>query len=183
MSEYPYPRGCEFIAARLKSLGWKVFAFLILGLLYWMIVAEGLRLSISILAMPLRKIPIPGFAVLGQYQETRKLDLACVFALVLMIAVFKLWDANLRQLYDAESRDEQLLANPEFHRALLMVLSVILLGADAVMFYVGISNQMEGPLGGGGGNVLMSLMATVLYVGLVIWVSLESVRLDKRAGK
>jgi hypothetical protein len=185
VSEQPQalPQGWELFVARLKALLWKVLTFLVLGLIYWIIVAEGLRLTISKLAMPLYKLPLPGVARLGQFKETRKFDLACVFALVLMVAVFKLWDTILRQLYEAESRDEKVLAHPDVHRGLVMVLSVVLLAADAIMFFVGISHQMDGPLGGGGGNVFISLVATVLYVGLIIFMSLESVRLDKRAGK
>src|ERR1700693_3263351 len=69
---------------------WKALILLVLGVLYFALVSEGMRYVNAALGQKLHKLAIPGFSYLGLEVSLRKLDLAHCFAIMLMIATYKL---------------------------------------------------------------------------------------------
>lgn len=162
-------------AARVKSWAWKLVTVPIIGLIYCVLISEGLRYLFPALAQRLYKLPIPGLSYLRDYEAFYRLDLAHLFSIFLFIAVWYLWVVNLRAYLGDADVFNRSGWNPEAYRRFVLRLGVVVLGADAILFYIAITQQ------GWFGNrfSFTALVATVIYVAVIIFVSFVSVNLER----
>ena len=82
--------------AKLKYWGWNLLVIVVLSIIYWTVISEGLRFLIPVLGQRLSKLPIPGFSLLARYEATYRLDLANAMAVFLFLAMFSLWGMILK---------------------------------------------------------------------------------------
>lgn len=157
-----------------KSLIFSIATVPVLILIYSVVNAQGLRLTIVTLGTKLYKLPVPGFSYFEHLKNLRDLDLALVLALFMLCAVYVLTNAMVEILLFGPHMDERLNVNA--HVRFLTCLSSALLLIDTCMFYRGISEQ--GLLDDGGG--VTPLVATVGYSGLLIFVAYFHVMLKRR---
>jgi len=89
--------------------------------------------------------------------------------------VWYLWVVNLRAYLGDEDVFNHSGWNPETYRRFVLRLGVVVLGADAILFYIAITQQ------GWSGNrfSFTALVATVIYLAVIIFVSFVSVNLER----
>ncbi len=163
------------VVAHAKYWLWKALTIVVLGPIYCSVIAEGLRLLVPALGQKLHKLAIPGFALCAQYQETRRLDLAIFLALFLLVAVWWLWEQVLKVLLSTDVAFQNSGWNPEAYKRLVLILGVVVLVADAALFYLSMVQ-----MGWGGTRFsLPTLLATAAYVAVIVFVSLVSLNLGK----
>jgi hypothetical protein len=163
------------VVAHAKYWLWKAVTILILAPIYCSVIAEGLRMLVPPLGQKLYKLPIPGFATLGQYQETRRLDLAIFMAIFLLIAVWWLWEQVLKVLLGSDVILQDSGWNPDAYKRVVLILGTVILGADACLFYASMVQ-----MGWGGTRLSVpGLLATAAYLAVIIFVSLVSLTLRK----
>jgi len=153
--------------AYLRYWLWQVGSKGVLGFIYLAVISEGLRMLVPALGQKIYKLPMLGS--LRDYEETYRLDLAPFFAVFLLVGVFVLWpriiavwmrDGSLRD-WSAEQR-------------LVVVLGSGILLADAVLFYYAMTQMTWGQ----GAFSFAGFIATLAYVGVLVFVSWMSVRLN-----
>jgi len=162
-------------AVNYKSLAFTVFIVFLLGMIYWVVNSQGIRISLPTLGMKLHKVPLPGFSILAHYKGLRDLDLAHMLALAMLIAVWFLSVGLLKVLLFGYEPNERL--NASFHLPFLYCVSAIVIFTDLTMFYVGVADQ-GGLLTGSGG--FTPLVATVGYAGLIAFVAYTHVMFKRR---
>ena len=169
------PTSAAVVFAHAKYWLWKALTIIVLGPIYCSVIAEGLRMLVPALGQKLHKLAIPGFAMFGQYQETRRLDLAIFLALFLLIAVWWLWEQVLKVLLTTDIAFHDSGWNPDAYKRLVLILGVVVLVADAALFYISMVQ-----LGWGGARFsLPSLLASAAYCAVIVFVSLVSLNLRK----
>lgn len=137
------------------------------------IVAEGMRKMMPPLAQRLHMLPIPFFHHLKGFHGWDKLDLAFMLSLLLFFTIYWLWLNVLRQVaYPEKARGS------EAFQQLVMVIGIVVVCADAVLFYYSLS-QRSGIFGGGVFS-FGALVMTVVYVGVILSFSLGAVHLEER---
>ena len=119
--------------------------------------AEGIRNSLDYAATPLYKLPF--LAALGDFEETRRIDVAVLIALGVMTAVWVVWE-KLVGLY---LRPTVVMTNEE---KLMAYVGLPMLVADAWMFLKGVYGG--GALGGPGDDLISAVLLTVLYAGGIV---------------
>lgn len=175
MSSATSSLSAALVLAHVKFWLWKALTMLVLGPIYCSVIAEGLRLFVPVLGQKLYKLPMPGFAQLALYQETRRLDLAIFLALFLLIAVWWLWEQVLKVLLSTDSAFQDSGWNPDIYKRLVLILGVVVLVADSALFYVSMVQ-----MGWGGARFsLPAVLATAAYVAVIVFVSLVSLNLRK----
>ncbi len=154
-------------AVWIKYVIWMIFTKVGLGTIYIAVISEGLRYMVPALGQRLYKIPGLGF--LEDFEETHGLDLAPFMAIFLLIAVFWLWERILHIWLASDEEGIDWLNETK----LLMVLGTSILGADAILFYIAMTQV------GWGGTVISisALLATVAYVAILVFVSYVTVTL------
>ena len=158
-----------------KSITFSLLVIPVLGMIYWVCNSQGVRISLPIFGMKLYRIPIPGFSFMQHYQNLRDLDLAHVFAIFMLFAVWVLSIALLEMFLFGVRADERL--NMKCHIRFLYCISAVIIISDIVMFYRGIADQ-GGLLDASGG--LTPVIATVGYTGLLAFVAYVHVMLKRR---
>lgn len=155
--------------AIIKRLAWWILKMLGMGLIYVSVIAEGLRTLIPPMGQKLWKVP--GLAALKDYEGTYKLDIAPIMAVFIFIAVTVLWDEILELwLLKLPEHGHWRLDNREM---LIVSLGTLVLGADIILFYSGLSQ-----LGWGGGGISFSaLVGTAAYVGILLFFTYVSITL------
>lgn len=169
------PSSTALVVAHAKYWLWKLVTIVILAPIYCSVIAEGLRVLVPPLGQKLHRLAIPGFAMFGQYQETRRLDLAIFLAMFLLIAVWWLWEQVLKVFLSTDAAFEGSGWNAEAYARVVLILGVVILGADACLFYVSMVQM-------GWGSTRLSvpaLLATAAYIAVIIFVSLVSLNLRK----
>lgn len=144
---------------------WTIASKTIISIVVFGIMTEGLRVLVPPLSQKMFKLPFFGF--FQQYEETHNLDLATLFAVGLIVAVWVLWHEVIEILLDLDRINE---FSPR--QVFVLTLGSIILGADAIIFSFGISEMGWG----GGGVTFSSLVATAAYIALLIfscWVSVN----------
>lgn len=127
------------------------------------------------LGQKLHKLAIPGFSMFGQYQETRRLDLAMFMALFLLVAVWWLWEQVLKVFLSSEETFDKSGWNADAYKRVVLILGIIILGADACLFYASMVQ-----IGWGGTRLSVpALLATAAYLAVIVFVSLVSLNLRK----
>jgi hypothetical protein len=171
--------GLAFAWALVKYVTWKAITFLGFGPIYVIVIAEGFRLLVPALGQKLHKLPIPGLAGLAQYQESRRLDLALFLAIFLLVAVWWLWEQVLKIILTTKPLYQDCGWHVDLYKRLILILGVIVLGADAALFY---SAMVQ--IGWGGTRIsIPALLATAAYLAIIVFVSLVSINLRKNFEK
>src|SRR5206468_4062195 len=101
--------------------------------LYWTISAEGLRSRFDVFTIRLHKTGIPFTNQLGDYDETRVLDLGHVAAVVMLVVCWVYWEKVVHLFVAAP--DE--LTNR--HR-LTWAIGTVVLVLDCVIFFLGVTS-------------------------------------------
>jgi hypothetical protein len=166
-------------SAWLLYLLWKLLTFGVVAPIYLSVIADGLRTLVPVLGQKLHKLPIPGFASFAKYVDTRRLDLATFLALVLLGAVWWLWE----QILAVYLRNDVITPhggwNSAAYRRVVVTLGVIILGADALLFGTAVSNVGWGDSEFSGS----AFLATVAYVAVIVFISLVSLKLRPPSSK
>ena len=146
---------------------WQIGSKATLGLIYLAVISEGLRVLIPALGQKIYKLPL--LSRLQNYEATYRLDIAPFFAFFLLIAVFVLWPKIIAVWLSQREADEW-----SKEHQLLVVLGSAILGTDAVLFYYAMTQMTWGA------SVLSfsALVATAAYVGVLVFVSWMSVKLN-----
>lgn len=138
----------------------------VLILIYVIVSSEGLRSLFDALATPLYKyVPF-----MGLYQELRKIDVAVIIALVLLVLVWVTWEKLVRLYLSPPAQ----ILNEE---KLLWVVGIGLIVLDATLFFIGI--QAGGAfLVSAATSFLGAMVMTALYVLMLIAAAYFIVKLD-----
>lgn len=162
--------------------GWRIFAMLclyvrywlwllaskgILGFIYLAVISEGLRVLVPALGQKLYKLPF--LSQLKDYELTYRLDLAPFFAMFLLVAVFVLWPLIIGVWM--RNRD---IREWSQEQKLVVALGSAILFADAVLFYYAMTQMTWGE----SSISFAGLVATTAYVGVLIFVSWATVKLN-----
>jgi hypothetical protein len=158
------------IRAHIAYWSWQIVTKPVLGLIYFSVIAEGLRFVVPPLGQRLYKLP--GLAWLYGYEDTHRLDLANLFSIFLLIAVWHLWGKIIELWlgfdwgFGAGAQHSE-----DHHKFLVVVLGTIILAADSLLFYV----AMVQLIWGGSLFSLSAILATAAYLGVLIFVTYSSV--------
>jgi hypothetical protein len=162
---------------RMKALAWKCLSLPCLGLIYWVVNSQGIRTQMPIFALRLYKVPLPGLGLLQYFEALCQLDLANIFAMFLLFGVWYLSVAVLRALLYDWTPGSKALANPRLYRRLIFVLAPIVIGGDMLVFYGGLANRVDTVWGEP--SPFVPAVATVVYMGLLVFVSLIHVTFEE----
>ena len=157
----------------------EIVAVVVVGPIYCVVIASGLREIVPALGQKLYKLPIPGFTMFGDYVGTRRLDLAIGMAVILLFSVCWLWE---RILFTIMSPDEAFADagwDPEAYRRVVLTLGTVILLSDGLLFYYAVTQTGWG----GGGFSFTALIATAAYVAVIVFISLVSLNLRRSAGR
>jgi len=152
-----------------KFVAWWILDMIGMGLIYVSVISEGLRTLIPSMGQKLWKIP--GLGALKDYEGTYKLDLAPFMAVFIFIAVTYLWDEILELWLLRHPTDGPW--KPDNQEMFVVGLGAVILGADIVLFYCGLTQM------GWGGNSLSfsALVGTAAYVGILLFFTYVSINL------
>jgi hypothetical protein len=161
--------------ARLKLWTWNLFSVTVLGVIYWSVIAEGLRFLVPFLGQRLSKLPIPGFSRLADFEWTHRLDLANAMSVFLFIAMWNLWGLLLKAWLGTSEVFQKSGWDAETYKTIVLTLGVVVLGADGVLFYIAMTQ-----MGWAGTRFSLSaLLATCMWVAVLVFVKLVSINLEK----
>lgn len=149
-------------STREKIIFWTLNALLmpLVGLVYVVVVAEGLRVQMSIFAMRLYKLPVPGAGLLRQYDGFDRLDLAIPMSLMLFVAVSYLWIRFWKESGVGGELGAKRKSLPLFFWMQVAVAAIIVL-MDAGVFYMGLAAKASS--GWSETPAFVPVAATVLY--------------------
>lgn len=159
---------------KVKSWLFKLLTTPLMGVIYWVVIADGLRLLLPALGIPLWKLPIPGISYLRLYQGFNKFDLANCLAIFLCLAVFFLWLNILRMWLSEDGFFVSRRLDAEKYALVLLILGLVILGSDIALFYYSMCNQSWL----GSGFSLSAALITLAYTGVVVFVSFLCVSLE-----
>lgn len=146
------------ILAHFRYFAWQLATKTVLGVLYFAVISEGLRLLIPSLGTKIRKLPALGW--FADYEATYQLDIAHFFAIFLLVAAWSLWGSLLRMWLDIDR------LNPT-NQILIYVMATVILTADAWLFYLGMAE-----LNWGSDSISsVALIATAAYVVVLMFVT------------
>jgi hypothetical protein len=157
-----------------KSILFSIATVPVLILIYSVVNAQGLRVTIPALSTKLYKLPVPGFSHFEHLKNLRDLDLALILAMFMLCAVYVLTNAMVEILLFGPGDDQRL--NVDLHVRFLTCLGSAMLLIDTCMFYRGISEQ--GFLDEG--VTITPIIATIGYTGLLIFIAYFHVMLKRR---
>jgi hypothetical protein len=158
-----------------KLFAYKLVVVPVLMLVYGIVVSQGLRMTIPILATKLYRIPLPGFSRLEHFKNLRDLDMAHLLAMFMLAFVWLLLSHLLEIYFFGPPTNVRL--DPSKYVRFISRLAAILLITDVAMFYRGISEQ--GGLLDSGGSVT-PIIATIAYSALLVSVAFFHVMFKHR---
>lgn len=167
----------------ISNVNWTVFLWNLLtlpgiGLVYWVINAQGIRLQMPVFGMRLYKLPIPGFAAFKDYEGFYRMDLACVFAMILLFAVWYLWIVTVKLLLHGQDETLDPTLNQGRYLVFLLTMSAIVIGCDTIIFYCGLADQVDSMWGQQ--SPFVPVVATMLYTAVLAFIATIHVRLSLR---
>ena len=154
----------------LKAWLVKLVSIPILALIYWIVVAEGLRLMHPVFGTPLSKLPVPGFGLFARYQATYRFDLGHIAAMGIFMCSMILWVLIMKDLFVKNERPDEEPSTRFIRQRILRTLGLSMLGGDLVLFFVGVSQSVGGVLGGGM-EIFPSLVLTVVYGSSIVFLA------------
>lgn len=164
---------------RTKAVVLKVWFVLLVLLVAWPVVSEGMRLMYPVMSQRLSKLPLPGFSHLKDYEGLHRADLAHVLSAALLAMVAHLWVSNIRlQLVKAHAEELGAKWDLGVYRLLVRALGGGVLLADAALFFYGLSARMGGSWDTAATPTIPSLLMTAAYVGGVVYAAFVTVTLD-----
>lgn len=146
----------------------RIVVGIVLLIVYLTISAEGMRNLFETSALPLYKTGLWPLTILGNYTETRKLDLAHLLCLAMLVCVWVSWEQIVRQFAWG-------LPLTNAHRLIWAAGTVILI-CDAVLFWIGISQSSFF----NGSSEFAATLMTALYVGMLVLAATVVIQLEGR---
>ena len=137
----------------------RVFFCLFLLVVYLNISAEGMRALFDLAAMPLHKTGLWPLTYLGNFAETRKIDVAHFLSLGLMVTVWVSWELLTGYYMDGPEMTN--------HRRVNWAGGTVVLAGDAILFWTGIQQSAFF----GGVSIFAATVLTALYVAMLILVA------------
>lgn len=169
------PMRWELVGLTIRRVAWNLLAKGLLAIVYLDIVSEGLRHLVHITAKKIHTVP--GFGALRRYAWSHQIDSAQLLALFLLLFVFFFWGQILELWLMNKGHDQfdDRGWRPETHRALLVTLGTVILGADVCLFYTAITWA-----GWRGSRFSVpALLATCAYLAIIVAVCFVSLTLKK----
>lgn len=157
----------------LKYLLWQLLTKLVLGVVYFVLIAEGMRQVLPMLGTRLAKFP--GLSFLNDFEGLHKLDLAHVMSILVLIFVWMQWRELLLAWLSPDDQENSLGWRPRRHREISVGLGVVVLTVDAALFYYAMADLSWD----GSWFSLTALLATAAYVAILIFVTLISINLHR----
>lgn len=154
----------------LAAIAWELVALFFLIPLYLGPTADGLKLTLPTMGRRMYK-----HHIIGRVFDTSwgyRLTTADLFALGILLMAAILWFFVLRDriLRSGNNLDER-VANTSQFMGIIRTLAWAILGADALLFFVGIMGSRGWDLWG----MVCALAGTSLYIGSLVFVSLIAV--------
>jgi hypothetical protein len=178
MATFIEDKRLDSVGGKFKSWLWKIVTFPLVAILCCTVNAQGARSMVPILGMPLHKLPFPFFSRLRDYEGLHRLDLAVLFSFLLLIAVWYLWTVMMWIWFAPNQFFARTGWEPEKYTRFVFALAIVILSADALLFYAGMVQEMGG-LFGGAVISIPAILATVAYMSALIFVSFVSVNLQR----
>lgn len=167
----------------LRSVNWKLVLWNavtlpLVGLIYWVVNAQGIRAQMPVFALRLHKIPLPGFSYLRDFEGLYHLDLAHVLAVLLLGFVWYFWIVTVKVLlYGHDEVADPRLNHHTYYLFLFTLAGVLILG-DAIVFYCGLFDHVDSLWGET--SPFVPIVATMLYMALLAATSMVHVHLVVR---
>jgi hypothetical protein len=164
---------CPLVGAYARYFVFIVLTKSFFGLIYFTMIAEGMRVVIPSSALKLYKVPF--LAALEADEIGHRLDVAHFFSIALLLAAWYFAEKGLLLwLRPGETPDGDY--DYDNYRRLITVLAAMVIGGDGLMFYTAVTEM------GWGGTVISftALVATCAYIGALMFVALASVNLKKK---
>jgi hypothetical protein len=153
----------------IKYWAYKIFFMVPIALVYYAIASDGLRTLLpSAFAVKIHRMQVPFAFLLEDDEFGYRLDLANVFAAILIGAVCMVWEALADMLIhnDVALAEADPRADSVRKRLFLLLLGPVLLCADACLFFIGVMKHTA--FSARGTNVTPALIVTLLYVTVVV---------------
>ena len=169
----------DLIVPRMKYVAWRIVTLVAFATLYAFLVSEGYRIIFPTLARKLYTLPFLAF--FRNYEDTHRIDLAVVMAIVLMFSVVFLWE-RLLELFIIEAPRRQYLSPDEFAKQspenlFFVVVGTVILACDGILFYLAVCSLSWG----GVGFSFTALLATVAWIGIILTICHVSNKLRHHA--
>ncbi|WP_253157122.1 hypothetical protein [Stieleria tagensis] len=107
------------------------------------VAAQGIRELVPVMRTRLSRLPFPGFELLESYQGYSDLDLSHLASVLLFIAVTLIWIRVISESKGLGTVMQQRKSNPIVFY-LFAAIAVIILSADAFVFYCGLAARNNG---------------------------------------
>lgn len=160
----------------IKALLWKAATLAVIGLVYWTINSEGIRLSMPVFATPLRKLPVPGLSYLRHWESTYRLDLAHLFAIFMLFAVFHLLVRMTRiTLFGKDAPSLPKRIDFDVYTKIVFALGVVFVVGDVLLFFLGVRHHAGS---WGGANFVIAIVASAIYLAVLVFISFMYVVLE-----
>lgn len=174
------------LAAWLGSLNWRVvlwnaITMPLIGLLYWVVNAQGIRSEFPVFARRLYQLPLPGLSRLRGYEGLHILDLAHVLAILLLGFVWYFWILVIRVWLYGEDPVKDPSLNRSSYYVFIFTLSGVMILGDATVFYCGLFDHVGSMWGET--NRFVPFVATMLYMGLLAAAAKVHVHLTHQASR
>ena len=159
-----------------KRICWNGISLPIVAVIYWTVNSDGVRAQLPILGMRLYKLPLPFVSHLQDFEATYRLDLAHVFVMVLLFAVWYVLRSLIRIYLFGFDQDCKREIDQDRHQNLMIGIGIILMTGDLFIFYQGLSSNFYGWQEET--NFITSLVSTIVYGGVLFFVSYIHVTLE-----
>lgn len=153
------------------ALSWmlRLFFMVPVAIVCYSVASEGFRTTLAqAFAVKIHRLHIPFVNLLAGDEVGHRLDLASLMSLLLVVGVCMVTErlVEIIILNDVALTEAQPAAHVERKRLFLMILGPMLLFADAALFYIGV--QKHAAWGVGAGTGLPAMLATIVYVSLLV---------------
>ena len=122
----------DILRAQCRYWLWQIATKAVLSVVYFAVIAEGLRMTVPALGLKLHKTP--GLTWLYDYEATHRLDLAHLLAVFLLIGVWTLWRRILELWLGNDDAFYEGRWHVDNHKRLVVALGGLILAADAALF-------------------------------------------------
>lgn len=153
---------------KFKAVAWKVFTLPPIMIVYIMLVAPGLRFIAPEFGVKLHKFPLPGFSYLRHYEGFDRMDLAHIFAVIMLVAVWYFLLKLMTIVFDDKFYFANKSWNSEPYSWFVLAAGLVLLVIDCVLFYTSLT--CHGSVWGGSVFSFSATLATLLYLSLNLFI-------------
>ncbi len=157
----------------LKLLAWETVTKGLLGIVYFVLIAEGIRQVLPTLGIKLSKIP--GLGLLSEYEGIHKLDLAHLLSIIILIFAWIQWRELLLVWLSPEPEQSAFGWRPRRHQEITVILAAVVLISDGLLFY----SAMADLAWNGSWFSITAFIATVVYVAILVFVTFVSINMKR----